>query len=143
MKISFAAIVGCLIGLPLHAADTGSDLRCQVRTDLAGPCYTIRGRMFVANGTPGVRIWRVGTKRVLGVVPAENEIAPRSLLDRLGFGTMIYGNFTVCPLTPDREGWMQMVCVEAATDLLQATYSSDATQEAPAYARLPDVSLNQ
>jgi len=143
MKNSLAVLVGCLMGLPLHAADPGPDRRCQNRTDLASPCFTVRGRMFVANGTPGVRIWRVGTTRVLGVVPPESEIAPQSLLDRLGSGTVLYGNFTVCPLTPDREGWMQMVCVQAATDLLQATYSSDPAQEAPVYARLPDASLNQ
>jgi hypothetical protein len=33
-------------------------------------------------------------------------------------GTEEYGDFEVCPFTPDKSGHMQMVCVESATRLI-------------------------
>ena len=66
-----------------------------------------------------MRIWRVGTKRILGVLPPENEIVPHNLAKALaGFDKQIYGNFEVCPFTLEKPGEMQMVCVESADHLI-------------------------
>jgi hypothetical protein len=75
--------------------------------------------MFVANGTPGLRIWRVGTKRILGVADSEGDIGggcvlPDTLAKLVRVGTWIYADFVLRPTTPERPGWMQMVCVASA-----------------------------
>src|SRR3990172_3750180 len=35
--------------------------------EIAPMCYWARGRLAVYNGNPGWRIWKIGTKRILGV----------------------------------------------------------------------------
>jgi len=71
----------------------------------------VHGRLGVYNG--GLRIWKVGTHRMLGVwyeVPKEVT----DILDEHGWDNVfIYGDITVCPLTMEKPGEMQMVCVEA------------------------------
>jgi hypothetical protein len=68
-----------------------------------------------------MRIWRVGTDRILGVVPAEDEIIPKGLrkaLDEGGQWPEVFGDFEVCPFTKEKPGEMQMVCVESASRLV-------------------------
>jgi hypothetical protein len=85
-------------------------------------CYRVHGRLFAANGTPSLRIWPVGTRRMLGVHDDANpEALPPELRgDRApSMGATaadrveVYGDFTVCPLTRDRPGHMRMVTVKA------------------------------
>jgi hypothetical protein len=103
--------------------------RCQKNADLVGQCFGFHGRAFLSNGTPSLRIWPVGTNRILGVTQhpkaddAEDPIAPANLLNALGgFDHFVFGDFEVCPLTPKRPGWMQMVCVERAKNLAIKPY---------------------
>lgn len=95
--------------------------QCKHNTELVGQCFQIHGRAFTSNGTPDLRIWEVGTKRILGVTAhaqtddADDPSAPSKLLDALGAGEhFVFGDFEVCPFTPKRLGQMQMVCVERA-----------------------------
>ncbi|MEO6340767.1 MAG: hypothetical protein ABIO39_12050 [Caulobacteraceae bacterium] len=89
----------------------------------APSCYPVHGRLFAANGTPSLRIWPVGTRRILGV---HDDAAPDALpLELRGEGApsmaasdgagdrVVYGDFTVCPLARDRRGHMRMVTVKA------------------------------
>jgi hypothetical protein len=49
-----------------------------------------------------MRIWRIGTDRVFGVLPSENEIVPVNLskaLETAGEYPEVYGDFEVCPFT--------------------------------------------
>lgn len=80
--------------------------------------------MELANGAPSVRIWIVGTNRILGVHQRDatfDELPAniRQAWKRKGepWGYRLYGDFKVCPLTPDRQGWMQMVRVESGKHL--------------------------
>ena len=81
----------------------------------------------------------MGTKRLLGVLPPEQEILPSCLRGKLGFGTRIYGDYTVCPFTRERPGEMRMVCVEEARNLIVEKFDSDG--ESPEYARSKGCSL--
>src|SRR5215470_7968732 len=89
----FMAIVVllCLLGITrpnvtvAQEPQQTSDRRCRGNNDLMGKCFELHGRMFVSNGTPSVRIWPVGSKRLLGVLPAEQEILPSCLLGKIGF----------------------------------------------------------
>lgn len=83
-------------------------------------CFTVHGRLEVANGTPSVRIWRIGTQDILGVPdgPPEHELdgVPlnvRRILVANGL-TQVYGNYYVCPITKARQGRMQIVRLERA-----------------------------
>ena len=110
------------IALPLLVFCTGSTAQterlCKNNADLVGACFSLHGKVYYSNGTPPLRIWKVGTKRILGVLPAENEIIPKNLAQALrGFDRQVYGNFDVCPFTKEKPGDMQMVCVESARGL--------------------------
>ena len=102
---------------------------CKNNTYLVGQCFRLHGRAFFSNGTPSLRIWHLGTNRILGVTSrpqaddAEDPIAPANLLNALGgFDHFVFGDFQVCPFTPKRQGHMQMVCVERAENLAIKPY---------------------
>jgi hypothetical protein len=83
--------------------------------------------VFVANGTPGLRIWVVGTKRILGVHNDDVEAGqprgyPDCLLPHIGFDKDLYADFTICPVAPDRQGRMRPVCIESASNMVGEEY---------------------
>jgi hypothetical protein len=98
---------------------------CREHPKLVGPCFRIRGRMNYWNGMPGMRIWRVGTRRMLGVVSvdgndftdADFNTLPDNIKADLSPDTDLFGDFVVCPFTPDKPGEMRMVCIDSATNL--------------------------
>ena len=90
-------------------------------------CRVVRGRMALWNGAPTVRIWVIGTRRILGIVPSDNAFdqlpAPiRELWDGTNhdadWNTVIYGDFKVCARAPKRPWRMQMVTVMDARRLV-------------------------
>jgi hypothetical protein len=89
---------------------------CKSNPALAGPCFTFRGRLRTYNGNPTFRIWRIGTKRILGVTgakPGEEPILPADVA--CGFDCDVFARFEVCPFRNPEAGVMQRVCVEAVT----------------------------
>ncbi len=101
------------------------ELLCKGNPDIVSPCYETRGRVQVTNGTPGLRMWKVGTNRMLGIVPSESEIMPDNLSKHIGTYKHVFGDYIVCPFTKERSGWMQMICVESAKNLRVEDYSKD------------------
>ena len=87
---------------------------CKGDPDLTGACFTVHGRLSAWNGTPTYRIWRIGTKRILGV---SNDILPESVAAKMGWDVEAYGDFLVCPFSRERAGSMQRVCVESARNV--------------------------
>lgn len=96
-------------------------VKCQELPALAGKCFTVHGRLYVSNGTPSVRLLKIGTKRILGASD-EGDDLPACLRKFLAVGTFIYGDFFVCPLKPDRLGWMRPVCIELVSKLVLERY---------------------
>ena len=88
---------------------------CKTDPDIIGACFMVHGRLSAWNGTPTLRIWRIGTKRILGV---SNEILPEALSEKMGWEIEAYGDFLVCPFSEERPGEMQSVCVETAENVL-------------------------
>lgn len=110
----------------------------------AAMCYWAHGRLAAGSGNPTFRIWRIGTHRMLGVfngpsprppsfLDEENPEFPASLnkvynaynrrmKQELGYIGAVpppaYADFEVCPLEPEREGWMQPVCIESAKNIV-------------------------
>ncbi len=98
----------------------GQPRQCKGNPRVVGECYMIHGRATFGNGTPALRIWPVGTNRMLGVTAddAEEPIAPKEMLKFDPDLEGIFGDYEVCPLTPERKGHMQMVCVQSAKNLV-------------------------
>jgi len=107
----------------------------------ASRCYWTHGRLAIANGNPSLRIWKIGTHRMLGVFSGPSHFPPRTIADdespelppelnrayeadnrarKRATGIMwalpppVFADFEVCPLEPEQKGWMQAVCVESA-----------------------------
>jgi len=114
-----ACTVGARSPLPQPADE------CRARPDLVGKCFNVRGRLSVYNGTPSIRLWPLGTKRLLGVIDPRDPSAvpgrdtiPESIASKLNFDKDVFGDFLVCPLTRARPGRMQTVCIESGKDLV-------------------------
>ena len=95
---------------------------CRQHPQVASQCFTIRGRMNYWNGNPSVRIWRVGTKRILGVSEGRFKIEgyvnlPTAIEAKLSWDSDLLGDFVVCPFTRDEPGVMRLVCVDSAKNL--------------------------
>jgi hypothetical protein len=96
----------------------------------ASECYWTRGRVAFGTGNPAFRMWKIGTKRLLGIYSGPSVSHDRLSPDqehpefpanvekvwssRLG---ALYGDFEICPLAPERPGAMRPVCVESAKNL--------------------------
>ena len=110
---------GVTAGFPVHEAREKS---CREHPQLIGKCFNVRGRLSVYNGAPAVRLWRIGTRRLLGIseqrfnVPGYRNL-PESLAHELNGENEITGDFLVCPFTKPKPGEMQLVCIESAKNV--------------------------
>src|ERR1041385_8689231 len=119
-------LAACTVGTRSPTAQTTNS--CRSRSNLVGKCFTVRGRLSVYNGTPSIRLWPIGTKRLLGIldptdisaVPGSNTIPP-SIESKLDFDKQVFGDFLVCPLTVSHPGRMQTVCIESGKNLFVRT----------------------
>jgi hypothetical protein len=96
---------------------------------LAASCYWAHGRLGYGNGTPAVRLWKIGTNRVLGIFSGpsvdrggldnENPDLPANIYGKLKpLENWIYADFEVCPLEPEQKGAMQAACIESAKNVV-------------------------
>ena len=96
---------------------------CREHPSLIGKCFNVHGRLAAYSGNPAVRLWRIGTKRILGVSdqrfkePGFRNI-PDALLRQLDGENTITGDFVVCPFTRQKPGEMQLVCIDSATNTI-------------------------
>ena len=119
MKCLFAFLLLSALVLPAIAFAETDDLvrTCKTNPSVVAPCFSIRGRISAYNGAPSLRIWQIGTSRILGIISVENEIIPEILKGKVSFNQSVFANLEVCPFTKSRLGEMQIVCVESATDI--------------------------
>ena len=94
---------------------------CKGNPALVGACYVVHGRATYGNGTQSLRIWPVGTKRMLGVTSGQfaDDAEDPTIPDNLHFdpSQKVFGDFEVCPFTPEKSGRMRMVCIQSARNL--------------------------
>jgi hypothetical protein len=97
--------------------------KCKGNPKVIGACYALHGRLSRGADTVGLRLWPVGSERMLGVTggptldDADSPIWPPELKFTSG-DEDIYADFEVCPFTPERKGAMQLVCIESATHVV-------------------------
>ena len=118
-------LVVLLIAIPAFAAPP----KCKGNPKVIDACYSIHGRLTRGADTVVIRLWPVGTKRMLGVASgpdiddANEPIWPKSLKFEHG-DEAIYGDFEVCPFTPERNGEMRLICIESASHVVVKRSSS-------------------
>jgi hypothetical protein len=88
--------------------------KCKENPQVIAACYTVHGRLQLGAGTVRMWLWPDGTKRMLGVTggPVLDDAIPPISPDNLRFDSdieAIYGDFEVCPFTPEKEGTMRLV----------------------------------
>jgi len=98
---------------------------CRSRPDVVGKCYRVQGRLSVYNGTPSIRLWPRGSKRLLGIIDPNDtsnvpgpSVLPEEIKSKLDWDKNVFGDFLVCPLTRSQPGKMQTVCIESGRNLI-------------------------
>src|SRR5262249_43972592 len=123
--------------LLIAAAPAGArDPACARDPDVIGPCFSVHGKLFWANGTPSARMLRLGTRRILGVSERHRGYMPDALRARGAWDDVVYGDFLVGPFSAERRGHMQFVCVEGGSKLVLEKKGGGRV----VLSRLPDVS---
>ena len=122
MKIRLI-LVACVVIFGKPYAYSASAPKCKGNPKIVATCFKVHGRLSTGADTIQLRLWPIGTKRMLGVSDgpaindAEHPIYPKELTFSDENGT-IYGDFEVCPFTPKRDGEMQFVCIESASHVI-------------------------
>lgn len=124
LRITLAALALGLI-IPRAALAQGAaptEKPCRAQQALVGSCFVVRGRLSLYNGAPTVRLWRAGTRRMLGVSGSYSQAGyssiPADVERLLGWENEVWGSFLVCPFTRRRPREMQMVCIEGGRNLV-------------------------
>ena len=115
-------LIVTVLGAPRNVAEPPS---CRNRPDVLGKCSRVHGRLSVYNGTPSIRLWPIGTKRLLGVIDPNDTssapgptILPLDIKNKLDWDKNVFGDFMVCPLTRQKPGRMQTVCIGSGKNLI-------------------------
>jgi hypothetical protein len=132
LLLSFVVLFTCSTG----AAKDSPKRRIPCKTPAnANSCYWTHGRLGFGNGTPALRLWKIGTHRVLGIyggplsynVPLDDNEDPAlpenvrrtfRASRHFGFPDRIFADFEVCPLEPEKPGAMQAACIESAKNIV-------------------------
>lgn len=116
--------VACLAVSVLSCVPSAA-AECQDDPEVIGQCFTVHGRVSVGANML-VTLWPVGTTRLLGIDfrPDSDRrnyarpFIPENLGTVLDPGTTVFGDFVVCPFTPDIPGKKRYVCVQSAAHLV-------------------------
>jgi hypothetical protein len=80
-------------------------------------CRSIRARLVAGGDNILIRIWPVGTTRLLGFTNAEICTPPPELDLPMREGKYVYADVAVRPVTRPHDDAMELVCIGAATNL--------------------------
>ena len=101
-----------------------ADSVCSHGRGFVGACTTIRGRLRAYSDNVSIRIWPVGTTRLLGVQDERSSFylpvtcrLPSDLDALIQPDVDVYANFVVRPLTRTEPDVMQRVCVASAKNV--------------------------
>lgn len=117
MRIPRPAVAATLLCLLMNVAGTASP---QTGAKPEFPCFKGHGRLVsYSSGSPSLRIWLIGTKRVVGL---EDSTIPSVIEPYLSATSpeysFIYGDFELCPVEPDKPGHMRRVRMVRAENLV-------------------------
>lgn len=81
----------------------------------AFPCYTVRARYTIYEADGVRELWPIGSRRTLWVEDGDDKLADKLIADHQN--KALYGEFTVCPLEPEKPGAMRHVRITSWKDL--------------------------
>jgi hypothetical protein len=112
-----------------QASGGARKIPCKVPEN-ASMCYWTRGRLSYYLANPPYRVWKTGTKRILGIYSGPSVWPPKDQWDqdnpefpanvKAAFDQLsnkLFADFEICPLEPERAGWMQHACIESAANI--------------------------
>jgi hypothetical protein len=123
MKFKLLTIFSLTVAsVGVFAQDAASPKHCKDHPKVIGSCFTFRGRLQQWNGAPTMRIFRFGTRRILGVSDGMSSPDYWQIPDNLSgamtsFDSTIIADFEFCPFTADKPGVMRLGCVESAENI--------------------------
>lgn len=118
MRLVLLTFIVLFASAKSFGAEIDMKASCKNNPQLVAACFTVHGRLSAYNGTPSLRIWPIGTHRLLGILKDEDPLAlPESIRNEVSFEKDIYGDFLVCPFSQSKLGQMQFVCVEAVSNV--------------------------
>jgi len=110
----FIAILFILLIGSTHLV-RAEEASCRNDKRVVGPCFEMTGTVFVqANLRVYLQDHKTGRNYVLGFNSDQTDSkysAPDGVLSRLGPDNDASGRFVVCPLSRERKGRMQTVCI--------------------------------
>ena len=84
------------------------------------PCMKRHGRLSSQNGI-GLKIWIIGTTRMVAVANDSSDLPPvlqKYLEITSDNHSYIFGDFEICPVTPDKPGHIRHACVAGAEKIV-------------------------
>src|SRR5215831_10299269 len=96
-SILLLVITGNVLSAQSPATEIG-DKSCRQHPQVIGKCFTVHGRLSIYNGAPAMRIWRIGTRRMLGVseqrfvAPGYRNV-PENIQNQINQEVNIFGDF--------------------------------------------------
>ena len=97
--------------------------RCKENPKIVAECFSVHARANLGADSVPIYLWPIGTKRRLGVTggPTLDDSVEPIYPKNLRFdssGDSIFGDFKVCPFTPEKKDHLRLVCIESATHLV-------------------------
>ncbi|MBI3709930.1 MAG: hypothetical protein HY246_19970 [Proteobacteria bacterium] len=125
-------LVSAVVSLVLVGIAAASETDCRESPAVIDRCFTVHGRL--GHGVNlALRIWPVGSNRLLAVIDPRDRAPlapmsldpndprpplPRNLINVIGVDIDVFGDYEVCPLTPEKPDVMQLVCIDSASRLV-------------------------
>lgn len=133
MKHTAVSLIAALLSWPAVGSERPVRTRkipCKTEANESS-CYWTHGRLAYGNGTPALRLWKTGTKRLLGIYSGpsvnvrrddhgdnEHPELPANIARRVRLArSCVWADFEVCSLEPERPGTMQPACIESAKNV--------------------------
>ena len=116
---SLASVAALLLGISV--ATEAVAIECRDDPKIVEQCFNVHGRITVYANMRAY-LWPVGTHRLLQFnypePAADYPYMPKKLFDLLSDDKVVYGDFEVCPFTPDVAGAVRYVCIQSASHLV-------------------------
>jgi hypothetical protein len=105
---------------------TAAASECRDDRKRVDACFSVHGRIAIGANLR-LRLWPVGTHRLLAIAyppdgAEKDPYMPENLHRMLDLQSAIFGDYEICPLSPDRPGRMRFACVQTATRLIRKPY---------------------
>ncbi len=117
-SMAFALALLCGLNTPVSAADSS----CATDKRVMAACYEVHGRLRIY-ANMRLYLWPVGTNRSFAVhyapdAPQPEPPLPPNLAKVMDPDHDVFGDFRVCPFTPEKAGKMRIVCIDSASHLI-------------------------